>query len=66
MWDYDAKEKATLVAIGWRRGFDKKAIERADIKFGTPDGKEKWYGREEFFKAFGFDEKAAGAHLGRE
>ena len=66
VWDYDAKEKATLVAIGWRRGFDKKAIERADINFGTPDGKEKWYGREEFFKAFGFDEKAAGAHLGRE
>lgn len=61
VWDYDANGKATLVALGWaaRPSLGKPAkIDEADIRFGTPDGTERWKSKEEFFAAFDFDPQA--------
>lgn len=64
VWDYDATGKAKLVAIGWNRrtGSAYSGTNNLDIiqmAFGTPDGKQRWKSKEEFFKAFDFDESAS-------
>jgi hypothetical protein len=62
VWEYDADGKATLAALGWGAWptlLGKPAkIDEADIRFGTPDGTERWKTKEEFFAAFDFDPNA--------
>ncbi|PLK46937.1 hypothetical protein C0V76_19355 [Uliginosibacterium sp. TH139] len=67
VWEYDDAGKATLVALGWNNRLGsavakKEMFDFADIRYGTPDGKEKWQGKEAFFKAFDFDPNARRAY----
>ncbi|GAA5162783.1 hypothetical protein [Viridibacterium curvum] len=67
VWEYNAAGKPTLVALGWNNRLGstvgkKEMFDFADIRYGTPDGKEKWKSKEEFFKAFDYDPYAKRAY----